>query len=82
MLRVTNENAHIFTPLKTSLFVLAVITPEQRERITTLANTYKAGEISLQPDGFNERNLEFCLRDSYGKHIVNGLIEPDGRSHT
>lgn len=74
-------------PVSTTMATLEVLTDSQRERLLTLIESWRAGYASVSRDDFDTSNLCFSLwtRDPQApgtKHLLSGLIEPDGRSHT
>jgi hypothetical protein len=65
--------------------VLLVITDAQKRKVADLMRSYRADSADLRADEWNPNNLYFVLHDQsrHGSSIlVNGLIEPDGRTHT
>jgi hypothetical protein len=77
-----NEAANEFLPVETSLATLCELTPEQIARVRILSDGFKASKIRMHRDDYATRNVLFSLHDTEGGHILNGLIEADGRAHT
>lgn len=79
-------NADYFVPVRTSLAVINVITPEQRAKVLWLIEGYRPNSVSLYRDDFNTESILFTLyrsaEPSSDEIIIGGLIEADGRSHT
>lgn len=87
---MSNIQAHLHTPIEASLTVLETITPEQRERLTHLIQSYdNCNFVTLQPDAWMKDALLFTLWTRKPGPlpgddilILDGLIESDGSSHT
>lgn len=76
-------------PLDSSLFTVSVMTRAQHLRAQTLAESFTDTQtIRLFPDPFSFRtddgpqNICFRLMKADKDVILEGLIEPDGSSHT
>lgn len=77
----TSDNS-IYTPVRSSILTLSMMTRAQLARATELTKSFKAQSLSLQADSWNRSNILFTLYDGRNEPIIAGLIEPDGRSHT
>jgi hypothetical protein len=78
----TATNVQLSTPVRAPLAVLLRITDEQTERLGTLIADFSPATVLLHLDSWMEDAVLFTLQARDGSTILNGLIEPDGRSHT
>ena len=69
----------LHVPVRACLAVFAQLTPAQVLRLETLTRDWNAQTVSL---GTDSAGITFALYNDEGDSMLNGLIEPCGRSHT
>ena len=68
--------------VRAPLSVLLRMSEEQRERVEFLARGWNPVTVVLCSDLFNKESVLFTLYNAQTTHLLSGLIELDGSSHT
>jgi len=79
----TTFNAVDYVPIQASLAILDRLTEEQRVRLRTLVTDFSDTQrVVLTSDSWSPDNVMFTLVGPMDRHVLSGMIEPDGSSHT
>ena len=79
----TTFNAVDYVPIQASLAILDRLTEEQRVRLRTLVTDFSDTQrVVLTSDSWSPDNVMFTLVGVFDRHVLSGMIEPDGSSHT